>query len=89
MAVTVTVPVTGSAVSTVWAKNKQDNQVDDNHDGIADVRQISADQLVTRKMRLVIDSIDPVVLQQALVGVYHGFLGVLRRRRDEVQRVAL
>ena len=76
----------GSAVSTVWAKNKQDNQVDDNHDGIADVRQISADQLVTRKIRLVIDSIDPVVLQQALVGVYHGFLGVLATLRFKFAR---
>ena len=76
----------GSAVSTVWARNRQDDQVDDDHDGIADVRQISADQLVTRKMRLVIDSIDPVVLQQALVGVYHGFLGVLATLRFKFAR---
>eukprot|EP01043_Picozoa_sp_COSAG02_P004294 COSAG02_NODE_110_length_36062_cov_85.812106_34_plen_71_part_00 len=40
-----------------------------------DVLQIDSRILLSRKIALVMRTVDPVVLQQAGVGIYHGLLG--------------
>ena len=40
-----------------------------------DVLQIDSRMLLSRKLALVIRTVDPVVLQQAGVGIYHGLVG--------------
>jgi len=61
----------------VYAENEKDNQVDDNNDGIADVLQIDSKELLTRKLSLILKSLDPVKVSNALSGVWMGFLGVV------------
>lgn len=61
----------------MYAANVQDNLRDDNHDGIADVDQINKQELLSRKMVLIIRTVDPTVLQQAFIGLYQGLIGVL------------
>lgn len=65
------------AAADVYAANVQDNLRDDNNDGIADVDQINKQELFSRKMVLLIRTVDPTVLQQALIGLYQGLIGVL------------
>lgn len=40
-----------------------------------DVLQINSRMLLSRKIALVVRTVDPVVLQQAGVGIYHGVIG--------------
>lgn len=65
------------AAAEVYAANVQDNLRDDNHDGVADVDQINKRELLSRKMVLLIRTVDPTVLQQAFIGLYQGLIGVL------------
>ena len=65
------------ATAELYAANKHDNLRDDNRDGIADVNQINKKELLSRKIVLVIRTVDPTVLQQAFIGLYQGFVGVL------------
>jgi hypothetical protein len=65
------------AASDVYEANEQDNLRDDNLDGIADIDQIDKRQLLSRKITLLIRTVDPTVLQQAFIGLYQGFIGVL------------
>jgi hypothetical protein len=61
----------------VWEANKADDQEDLDGDGIADVKQISPQQLAQRKLRLVLITVDPQRLTRALAGLNAGFLAVV------------
>lgn len=56
---------------------REDDVKDDNHDGIADVLQISKQDLVKRKALLFFRTIDPIRLSEALHGLNSGFLAVV------------
>eukprot|EP01125_Pyxidicula_operculata_P005742 TRINITY_DN2008_c0_g1_i1.p1 TRINITY_DN2008_c0_g1~~TRINITY_DN2008_c0_g1_i1.p1 ORF type:complete len:321 (+),score=73.23 TRINITY_DN2008_c0_g1_i1:1189-2151(+) len=66
--------------------NEKDNLVDDNNDGIADVKQISSKELVTRKLQLLLKSIDPVKVSNSFSGLWMGFLGVVAVLRVQFAR---
>jgi len=61
----------------VLKENQKDNTVDDNNDGIADVLQIDKKELFTRKLSLILKSMDPLKVSNALSGLWMGFLGVV------------
>jgi len=61
----------------VLKENEKDNLVDDNNDGIADVEQIDKKELFTRKLSLILKSMDPIKVSNALSGLWIGFLGVV------------
>jgi hypothetical protein len=56
---------------------KKDDSEDKDNDGIADVNQISSQQLVTRKMLLFLRTVDPNRLTVAIAGINAGFLAVI------------
>ncbi|CAM9702415.1 unnamed protein product [Ascophyllum nodosum] len=57
--------------------NKEDNMRDDDNDGIPDVRQISADKLVSRKASLALRVINPERATNAITGIWQGYLATL------------
>jgi len=57
--------------------SEKDDQVDDDNDGVADVKQITAAQLAQRKTFLFLKTIDPVKMSTALGGLQAGFLAVI------------
>ena len=59
------------------AASDKDDLVDDDNDGIADVKQITSKQLVERKVRLVLKTVDPNLVSEALTGTYVGVVGVI------------
>jgi len=61
----------------VLMENERDNMVDENNDGIADVLQIDKKELFTRKLSLILKSMDPVKVSNALSGLWMGFLSVV------------
>merc|ERR1719350_505212 len=65
----------------VAAADNKDNQEDLDGDGIADVDQIAPDELLKRKGRLVLKTIDPTEVSVALEGLAQGWLGVLATLR--------
>jgi len=73
-----------------WKKNSEDDLRDDNNDGIADVKQISKQELVTRKLHLLLTSINPVQFSNALSGIWMGFMAVVAVLRVQfAQTIAL
>jgi len=74
----------------VREENEKDDLVDDDHDGIPDVQQITSKQLVTRKLSLAFKSMDPLKVSSALSGIWMGFLGVVAVLRVKfAQTIAL
>jgi len=74
----------------VLEENEKDNLVDDDNDGIPDVEQISSQELFTRKLSLILKSLDPLKVSSALSGIWMGFLGVVAVLRLKfAQTVAL
>ena len=65
------------AADELYLANLEDDARDEDGDGIADVEQIAPQLLFSRKLEVVMRTVDPTVLQQAGVGLYHGLLGVL------------
>jgi hypothetical protein len=61
----------------------RDDLVDDNNDGIADVKQINKRELATRKLKLVIRSCDPEVISEAVLGLNTAILGVIATLRAQ------
>lgn len=60
-----------------WEANRKDNERDDDNDGVADVDQISSQQLFTRKVYLIAKSVDPEQTAEAVSALWTGFLSVL------------
>ncbi|CAD7941298.1 unnamed protein product [Amoebophrya sp. A120] len=71
-------------------RNQEDDVEDLDNDGIADVLQISQRELMQRKIKLVVSSIDPDKVSGAVGGLYQGFLSVLMTVKFQfAQSVAL
>eukprot|EP00933_Yihiella_yeosuensis_P014642 TRINITY_DN13046_c1_g1_i2.p1 TRINITY_DN13046_c1_g1~~TRINITY_DN13046_c1_g1_i2.p1 ORF type:complete len:390 (+),score=56.84 TRINITY_DN13046_c1_g1_i2:83-1171(+) len=67
-----------SQVSLVWEANKEDQQVDADADGIADVHQLSVEELTQRKMKLAMISIDdPKQFETAIGALWSACIAVL------------
>lgn len=54
-----------------------DNEADDDNDGVADVHQMSSQELTLRRARLLMRTIDPIKTQAAMFGLYTGLLSVI------------
>ncbi|KAK3254492.1 hypothetical protein CYMTET_36292 [Cymbomonas tetramitiformis] len=59
------------------AHNAEDDKKDDDGNGIADVDELSADKLLTRKILMALRVTDPDTVNRALAGVYAGCIGVI------------
>eukprot|EP00604_Paraphysomonas_vestita_P001877 CAMPEP_0174821670 /NCGR_PEP_ID=MMETSP1107-20130205/9172_1 /TAXON_ID=36770 /ORGANISM="Paraphysomonas vestita, Strain GFlagA" /LENGTH=244 /DNA_ID=CAMNT_0016038953 /DNA_START=313 /DNA_END=1047 /DNA_ORIENTATION=+ len=57
--------------------NQKDDTVDKDGDGVADVLQIDAKELVTRKTLLFLKTVDPHRFTSAISGIQSGFLAVV------------
>mmetsp|Transcript_13582 Transcript_13582/g.31924 ORF Transcript_13582/g.31924 Transcript_13582/m.31924 type:complete len:354 (-) Transcript_13582:266-1327(-) len=57
--------------------NKEDDKKDDDGDGVADVDQVSKKELLTRKIGMVLRSVNPDRIMTALGGLAQAFSGVL------------
>ncbi|GAX79931.1 hypothetical protein CEUSTIGMA_g7371.t1 [Chlamydomonas eustigma] len=72
------------------AASEKDDLHDDNNDGIPDVRQINAKELLSRKAGVFLKVTDPVKLQEALAGIMAGATAVIATLRLEfVQTITL
>jgi len=58
-------------------ENEADDLKDDDGDGVADVKQITGQQLLLRKGHLALKACDPQTVSNALSGLYMGWVGVL------------
>eukprot|EP00457_Paulinella_chromatophora_P006523 gb/GEZN01006541.1/.p1 GENE.gb/GEZN01006541.1/~~gb/GEZN01006541.1/.p1 ORF type:complete len:341 (+),score=36.66 gb/GEZN01006541.1/:161-1183(+) len=83
-----------TAVTSLWedykkvkAASDKDDSRDDDNDGIADVQQISKQQLISRKMQLAFVSCDPKEVTVALNGLYASSICVLATLRSKFARV--
>jgi len=61
----------------VWEAHVADEEKDEDADGVVDVQQVGPGQLATRKLALVLRTIDPEALSQALGGLWTAYMGVL------------
>jgi hypothetical protein len=59
----------------------EDDLVDDDKDGVADVKQIGSKELIERKIKLFIKTVDPMQVMQAFGQLYTGFLAVVATLR--------
>lgn len=73
-----------ASCKVLWAEfvkaqkeNKEDDEKDEDGDGIADVNQISAQELAARKAIMVSRAVDPQKLNLAIAGIYTGWIGVV------------
>lgn len=57
--------------------SEKDDLKDDDGDGIADVKQIDAKALVQRKVMLLMKTLDPDEVSDAIAGIWGGFMGVV------------
>ena len=64
-------------VQHVIKASEEDDKKDDDHDGIADVNQISSKELVLRKMNIAVTAMDPNKVNGAMQGIYSGWIGVV------------
>jgi len=67
--------------------NREDDGRDDDHDGIPDVKQISKQQLASRKMLLFLKVCDPVKVSEAVNGVTAACCAVLATLRIQFARI--
>jgi len=58
-------------------RSSEDDLLDEDGDGIADVDQITARELASRKVRLAITTLDPEKVNGAVCGIYGGVIGVI------------
>ena len=57
--------------------SKKDDEVDDDGDGIPDVKQISSKELVQRKIGVVAKAIDPELVADAVTAINAGLMAVV------------
>ena len=74
-------------LKAVHEANKVDNKKDDDNDGVADVDQISKQQLATRKIGLVLRTVNPNRILQASGGLAQAFAGVCATLKLQFARV--
>jgi hypothetical protein len=55
----------------------EDDKKDENHDGVADVKEMTDDELARHKFLLIVQTVDPNQLGKALTGINTGILAVL------------
>lgn len=70
----------------VAKKNAADDLKDEDGDGVADVQQISKQDLATRKLALVAKSCDPGQVSAALTGINTGLIAVIATLRVKFAR---
>jgi hypothetical protein len=56
--------------------SKKDDELDEDGNGVRDVKELRSHELVSRKTMLALRSVDPVRCNHALGGLYKGFAGV-------------
>eukprot|EP00760_Papus_ankaliazontas_P035334 PhM_4_TR7747/c0_g1_i1/m.49918 len=61
--------------------SREDDKVDADNDGVADVLQISNSELLTRKCMVVLKAVEPEKVSEALTGLWAGFLAVVATLR--------
>jgi len=66
--------------------SEEDDKVDADHDGIADVLEISEGELITRKIKIFLKASDPEAMSNAIAGIYSGMLAVAATLRVEFAR---
>lgn len=72
----------------VWDAFKRDNEVDENHDGIADVKQITVRELVMRKSLLFLEKCrDPQKVMSILTTVITSMISVIAVLKVEFAKV--
>jgi len=71
-------------VSTAW---RHDDKLDDNKDGIADINQLSKQDLIFRKAKLVLGAGNPDTFSKALTGIYAGVVAVVATLRVQFARI--
>ena len=57
--------------------SKKDDEVDDDGDGVADVKQISSKELVQRKIGVIAKAIDPELVAYAVTAINAGLMAVV------------
>lgn len=67
-------------------KSAEDDQIDDDHDGVADVEQIDAKALFQRKTQLVLTKCDPQKINVALGGLMMAWIGVVATLKMQFAR---
>jgi hypothetical protein len=67
----------GDEAMNIIEANKKDDKVDENEDGISDVDQISAKDLLLRKANLVVTKMNPAKIDKALSSIYTVWLSVV------------
>mmetsp|Transcript_28337 Transcript_28337/g.63298 ORF Transcript_28337/g.63298 Transcript_28337/m.63298 type:complete len:350 (+) Transcript_28337:48-1097(+) len=67
----------GEQVFYVMNASKKDDDLDEDHDGVADVKQIDAQHLFQRKMMLAVKVCDPRKIDHAVVGIYTSWMAVV------------
>jgi len=74
-------------IERVKVANAADNKKDDDHDGRLDVDQLASDKaLLTRKLAVVLRTVDPDRVVQALGGLAQAFAGVLATLKVQFAR---
>lgn len=74
-------------LKAVHQANMLDNKKDDDNDGIADVDQIDKQQLMTRKISLVLKTVNPNRVLEAWGGLAQAFAGVCATLKLQFARV--
>jgi len=67
----------GTQFIYVMNASKKDDELDEDNDGVADVKQIDAQHLIQRKMVLAFKVCDPRKIDHAIVGVYTSWMAVV------------
>lgn len=63
------------------AASKKDDELDEDGDGVADVKQIGKKELVVRKLGVVAKAVDPVLVADALTAINTGLMAVVATLR--------
>lgn len=64
------IEILSKQVKAVQVANEEDDKKDEDGDGIADVLQITKEQLAQRKLRLAMNAMDPFVVQAAFANLW-------------------
>lgn len=70
----------------VMEQNKKDDELDEDGNGIPDTQEMTNDQLFKRKVHLILKSVDPKRVTNALGSIYTGFLAVVATLKIQFAR---